>query len=100
MTPAWCRSGAKRSPPRVRATRNRSVADSEWRRIKDGARLARSLGLEVHAGHGLDYSSAEAIAAVPEIAELNIGHFLVGEAIFAGLSAAVKSMRSAMDQGR
>ena len=90
-TGAWCEAIA---------TRNRAGTDTEWRRIKDGARLARSLGLEVHAGHGLDYSSAEAIAAVPEIAELNIGHFLVGEAIFAGLAAAVKSMRAAMDQGR
>jgi pyridoxine 5-phosphate synthase len=90
-TGAWCEAIT---------TRNRVGADAEWRRIKDGARLARSLGLEVHAGHGLDYSSAEAIAAVPEIAELNIGHFLVGEAIFAGLAAAVKSMRTAMDQGR
>jgi pyridoxine 5-phosphate synthase len=90
-TGAWCEAIA---------TRNRASADAEWWRIKDGARLARSLGLEVHAGHGLDYSSAEAIAAVPEIVELNIGHFLVGEAIFAGLAAAVKSMRAAMDQGR
>ena len=56
-------------------------------RIRDGARLARGLGLEVHAGHGLDYATAETIAAVPEIVELNIGHFLVGEAIYAGLAA-------------
>ncbi|HEV3373991.1 MAG TPA: pyridoxine 5'-phosphate synthase [Xanthobacteraceae bacterium] len=90
-TGAWCEAIA---------TGNRAGADAEWRRIKDGARLGRSLGLEVHAGHGLDYSSAEAIAAVPEIAELNIGHFLVGEAIFAGLAAAVKTMRTAMDHGR
>jgi pyridoxine 5-phosphate synthase len=79
---------------------HRASADAEWRRIKDGARLAHSLGLEVHAGHGLDYAAADAIAAVPEIVELNIGHFLVGEAIYAGLAAAVKSMRSAMDHGR
>jgi pyridoxine 5-phosphate synthase len=90
-TGAWCEAIA---------TGNRASANAEWQRIKDGARLARSLGLDVHAGHGLDYSSAEAIATIPEIAELNIGHFLVGEAIFAGLAAAVKSMRTAMDRGR
>jgi len=54
----------------------------------------------VHAGHGLDFSTAEAIAALPEVVELNIGHFLIGEAIFAGLGAAVRSMRAAMDRGR
>ena len=59
-----------------------------------------SLGLEVHAGHGLDYASAEAIAALPEIAELNIGHFLIGEAVFTGLAQTVKAMRAAMDRGR
>ena len=52
------------------------AAETEWLRIRDGARLAASLGLEVHAGHGLDFATAEAIAALPEIVELNIGHFL------------------------
>jgi pyridoxine 5-phosphate synthase len=75
-------------------------ADAEWTRIGEGARLARGLGLEVHAGHGLDYATAEAIAAIPEIVELNIGHFLVGEALDAGLGAAVARMRAAMDRGR
>jgi pyridoxine 5-phosphate synthase len=75
-------------------------ADAEWLRIREGARLAHSLGLEVHAGHGLNYLTAEAIATVPEIVELNIGHFLVGEAIYAGLAAVVQSMRAAMDRGR
>jgi pyridoxine 5-phosphate synthase len=79
---------------------NGTAADSEWRRIHDGASLARSLGLEVHAGHGLDYASAETIAALPEIVELNIGHFLIGEAVFTGLTAAIKTMRAAMDRGR
>jgi pyridoxine 5-phosphate synthase len=77
-----------------------SVAETEWRRICDGAKLARNLGLEVHAGHGLDFASAEAIAALPEIVELNIGHFLIGEAVFTGLAAAIKAMRAAMDRGR
>jgi pyridoxine 5-phosphate synthase len=78
----------------------REVADAEWQRIRTGAQLAHELGLEVHAGHGLDYASAEAIAALPQIAELNIGHFLIGEAVFEGLSESVKLMRAAMDRGR
>ena len=76
------------------------AADAEWRRIREGARLAKSLGLEVHAGHGLNYASAQAIAALPEIVELNIGHFLIGEAVFESLGNAVKMMRAAMDRGR
>jgi pyridoxine 5-phosphate synthase len=79
---------------------DRAAADAEWRRIREGATLARSLGLEAHAGHGLDYASAETIAALPEIVELNIGHFLVGEAVFVGLADTVKGMRAAMDRGR
>ena len=75
-------------------------AEMEFARIRDGAKLAARLGLEVHAGHGLNYETAEAIAALPEFAELNIGHFLVGEAIMAGLGDAVRSMRAAMDRGR
>ena len=58
------------------------------------ASLLRELGLEVHAGHGLDYASAETIAALPQIAELNIGHFLIGEAIFEGLDETVQLMRA------
>ncbi len=58
--------------------RDKAVADAEWRRIREAARQAKDLGLEVHAGHGLDYASAEMIAALPEIVELNIGHFLIG----------------------
>jgi len=54
----------------------------------------------VHAGHGLDYASAEEIASLPQIAELNIGHFLIGEAVFDGLRETVKLMRAAMDRGR
>ncbi len=62
--------------------------------------LPKSLGLEVHAGHGLDYASAETIASLPQIVELNIGHFLIGEAVFEGLDQTVKFMRAAMDRGR
>jgi len=75
-------------------------AEAEWRCIKDGAKLAHGLGLEVHAGHGLNYQTAETIAALPEIVELNIGHFLVGEAVFVGLGESVRRMRAAMDTGR
>jgi pyridoxine 5-phosphate synthase len=75
-------------------------ASAEFDRIVRGAALANSAGLEVHAGHGLDFSTAEAIAALPEVVELNIGHFLIGEAILVGLAAAVRSMRAAMDRGR
>ena len=77
-----------------------AAAEAEFARIRDGAKLAASLGLEVHAGHGLNYETAEAIAALPEIVELNIGHFLVGDAVFAGLGEAVRTMRAAMDRGR
>jgi pyridoxine 5-phosphate synthase len=75
-------------------------AESEWRRIVSGAALARSAGLEVHAGHGLDYETAEKIASLPEIVELNIGYYMIGEAIFVGLAETVGSMRAAMDRGR
>ena len=90
-TGAWCHALADHETSR---------SDAEWRRIREGAKLAKSLGLEVHAGHGLDYASAETIAALPEVVELNIGHFLVGEAVFVGLDAVIKTMRGAMDRGR
>jgi pyridoxine 5-phosphate synthase len=79
---------------------DKAAADHEWQRIVESAKLAKSLGLEVHAGHGLDYATAEGIASLPEIAELNIGHFLIGEAVFTSLAASVKVMRAAMDRGR
>src|SRR5471030_2507910 len=75
-------------------------ADAEWRRIVTGAALARGAGLEVHAGHVIDYATAETIAALPEIAELNIGYYMIGEAIFVGLAETVRTMRTAMDRGR
>ena len=88
---AWCDAAATGQVPR---------AEAEWARIREGVRHAHGLGLEVHAGHGLNYASAEAIAAVNEIVELNIGHFLVGEAIYEGLDTVVKKMRAAMTRGR
>jgi pyridoxine 5-phosphate synthase len=75
-------------------------AESEWGRIVRGAALARSAGLEVHAGHGLDYTTAEKIASLSEIVELNIGYFMIGEAVFVGLADTVRRMRAAMDRGR
>jgi pyridoxine 5-phosphate synthase len=75
-------------------------AEREWQRIAAGAKLAKSAGLEVHAGHGLDYETAEKISALPQIVELNIGHFMMGEAVFVGLTHTVKEMRAAMDRGR
>ena len=76
------------------------VAAREFERIRAAAGFAKSLGLEVHAGHGLDYASAETVASLPEIVELNIGHFLIGEAVFEGLDNAIRTMRGAMDRGR
>ncbi len=79
---------------------NDGQAAVEWQRIKSGAMLARELGLEVHAGHGLNYQTAEIISALPEIAELNIGHYLIGEAVNVGLTESVTEMRAAMQRGR
>jgi pyridoxine 5-phosphate synthase len=90
-TGAWCEAVAAGNAP---------GAAVEFDRIVRGAALAKSIGLEIHAGHGLDFATAERIAALPEIVELNIGHFLIGEAIFDGLAAAVRGMRAAMDRGR
>ncbi|HEX3506243.1 MAG TPA: pyridoxine 5'-phosphate synthase [Xanthobacteraceae bacterium] len=77
-----------------------AAAAAEFERIKRGAAMAKNLGLEVHAGHGLDFITAEKIAELPEIAELNIGHFLIGEAIYSGLDSVVRAMRACMDRGR
>ena len=73
---------------------------AEVRRIADTAALAAKNGIEPHAGHGLTYDNVQPIAAIPQIAELNIGHFLVGEAIFTGLAPAVQRMRQLMDAAR
>jgi len=90
-TGSWCDALIEGRPTEVEA---------EWRLIRAGAQLAQNLGLEVHAGHGLDYASAETIASLPQIVELNIGHFLVGESVFEGLADTVRFMRAAMDRGR
>lgn len=75
-------------------------ADRLLRTLRDGAALATDLGLEVHAGHGIDYETVTALAAIPQVVELNIGHFLIGEAIFVGLDQAMAKMRSLMQAAR
>jgi len=73
---------------------------AELRRLADAAALAAKNGLEPHAGHGLTYDNVQPVAAIPQLAELNIGHFLIGEAIFTGLDASVRRMRALMDEAR
>ncbi len=90
-TGAWCDA---------LAAGQTAAAEAEFDRIKRGAAMAKTLGLEVHAGHGLDFVTAEKISELPEIAELNIGHFLIGEAIYSGLDATVRAMRASMNRGR
>lgn len=75
-------------------------AEAELHALQRGAALAHSLGLEVHAGHGLTYDNVAPIAAIPEVMELNIGHFLIGEAIFLGLDDAIAEMRGRMTLAR
>ncbi len=72
------------------------TAADEYGRLVRAAALAADAGLEVHAGHGLDYETARRVAAIPQIMELNIGHFLIGEAVFVGLAQAIRHMREAM----
>mgnify|MGYP006269658877 CR=1 FL=1 len=75
-------------------------ANREFGRIRVAAARAHQLGIECHAGHGLDYDTARKIASLPQVVELNIGHFLMGEAIFVGLPETIRRMRAAMDEGR
>jgi pyridoxine 5-phosphate synthase len=89
-TGAWCEAVRHRSPD----------ADRLLGELKTAAREAAALGLEVHAGHGIDYETVKPIAAIPEVMELNIGHFLIGEAIFIGLGPAIQRMRALMDEAR
>jgi pyridoxine 5-phosphate synthase len=90
-TGAWCEALAQG---------HRAEAEAEWRRIIEGVERAQALGLEIHAGHGLDYATAEQIATLAPIVELNIGHFLIGEAVFVGLAETIAQMRAAMERGR
>ncbi len=69
-------------------------------KIREAAAYGASIGLEIHAGHGLTYDNVKPIAAIPQIQELNIGHFLIGEAMFVGLEASIRKMRELMDEAR
>jgi len=89
-TGAYCQAVRERSP---------EAADL-LERLRVAASQAAEAGLEVHAGHGIDYETVKPIAAIPELAELNIGHFLIGEAIFIGLGPAIQRMRALMDEAR
>ncbi|GGG71677.1 pyridoxine 5'-phosphate synthase [Salipiger pallidus] len=79
---------------------NLAARDAELERLREMTAYAHSLGLEVHAGHGLTYETVKPVAAFPEVMELNIGHFLIGEAIFRGLPDAIAEMRRLMDEAR
>ena len=89
-TGAYCQAVRERLPQ----------AEALLRNLKAAAAKAHELGLEVHAGHGIDYETVKPIAAIPEVMELNIGHFLIGEAIFIGLGPAIARMRALMDEAR
>ncbi len=78
---------------------NAAASERELMRLMDAARLAELAGIEVHAGHGLDYDTAAHLAAFPQMRELNIGHFIIGEAVFAGLPDAISRMREAIARG-
>jgi pyridoxine 5-phosphate synthase len=82
------------------AAGNDSARTVELRKLIVASALAHSLGLEVHAGHGLNFENVGPIAAIPELVELNIGHFLIGEAVFVGLEAAIREMRRQMNLAR
>ena len=89
-TGSWCDAIAHEEQDR---------SDAEWQRLCGAAHATQDLGLECHAGHGLDYATARTIAALPQIVELNIGHFLIGEAVFVGLASAIGTMRDAIQAG-
>lgn len=84
----------------LRAAGENAAAEAELQRLRDMAAHADSVGLEVHAGHGLDFDTAADLAVFPQVVELNIGHFLMGEAVFTGLPAAIAQMRAAMNRAR
>jgi len=79
---------------------DRDGIETELKRIADAAALATKNGIEPHAGHGLTFDNVQPIAAIPQLAELNIGHYLIGEAIFDGLEASIRRMRQLMDEAR
>jgi pyridoxine 5-phosphate synthase len=90
-TGTYCEAARRRGDP---------AFDRELKRLIAGARDAAASGLEVHAGHGLDYDNVVPVASIPEIVELNIGHYLVGQAVFVGLPRSISRMRAVMDGAR
>jgi pyridoxine 5-phosphate synthase len=90
-TGAYCEAAAHGDGP---------ARDALLEKLREAAAYGASLGLEIHAGHGLGYDTVKPVAAIPEIRELNIGHFLIGEAIFVGLEASIRRMRALMDEAR
>ena len=90
-TGAWCHAVEMN---------NKQQTEQEFERIKKAAAYGAKVGLEIHAGHGLDYETARRVSTLPQISELNIGHFLIGEAVFVGLSETIRTMRAAMNEGR
>jgi len=90
-TGTWCETVNRHETDR---------AEAEYQRLAEGARIAAELGLEPHAGHGLDYRTGEKLAHLREFVEFNIGHYLIGEAIFVGLGETVRQMKAAMLRGR
>ena len=98
----WRRSSRRWAviPSAPPASASRAAEAEELARLTEMAAFAHALGLEVHAGHGLTYANVAPIAALREVRELNIGHFLIGEAIFVGLDAAIRRMRELMDAAR
>jgi pyridoxine 5-phosphate synthase len=79
---------------------DKAEADAELKRLSDAAELGASKGIEIHVGHGLTYDTVRPVAAIPQVKELNIGHFIMGEALFVGLDAAVRRMRAEIDAAR
>jgi pyridoxine 5-phosphate synthase len=79
---------------------NEELTEHELSRLRRAAEHGAALGLEIHAGHGLTFDTARIVAGIPQIVELNIGHFLICEAVFMGLGEAVRTIRAAMDEGR
>lgn len=77
-----------------------AAREAELQRLREAAAAAAALGLECHAGHGLNFETVGPVAAIPQVVELNIGHFLIGEAIFGGLDGTIRRMRALMDQAR
>ena len=82
------------------ANRSGAARQAELRRLEAAAAYCAELGMECHAGHGLTFDNVGPVAAIPQVAELNIGHFLIGEAIFGGLDSTIKRMRALMDKAR